>query len=247
MEALHTKPFLVEKLKKARDTGKITDCSLFHIPHADDIITRLQQMPMFKGLDVEDHRARFQGKGGNRNVHQDPWFYVFRAVVRISADGLSASRLDFHAGQRKSSGSMKSGERIAVLEIPHGEVGGSGGSAVTTAMVLVSVLANAVECRHCCRASCGQAAASTFHPPHPASLVMLACKHRLGCGVGIAGLQLLIYACHVLLLAQGYITSAQVTCKDTDPGSDIYNNIFHHNVPDDFDGVSLMFNIKARE
>jgi hypothetical protein len=52
--------------------------------------------------------------------------------------------------------------------------------------------------------------------------------------------------CHVLLLLQGYITSAKVTCKpvkgrDSEP--DIFNNIFHHNVPRDFDGVSLMFNI----
>jgi hypothetical protein len=43
---------------------------------------------------------------------------------------------------------------------------------------------------------------------------------------------------------QGYITSIRVSGRDPNkPDSPVYNNIFHHNVPDVFEGVSIMFNI----
>jgi hypothetical protein len=139
VEALHRNPRLAAEMKEARETGKIMDGKFTHIPHADKIRARLQALPMFEGLIVKEHRVRLQGLNGIQNVHQDPYYYEFRAIVRISADGASASQLDFHAGQRQSNGRMKAGDRIAVLEIPHGEVGGSGGSAVAAAMSSGSV------------------------------------------------------------------------------------------------------------
>jgi hypothetical protein len=120
VEAINTNPFLAERLKEARN--KIAECSLEHVIHAKAIRDRLQ--PLFKGQVVEFHRARFQAEGGkdHKNVHQDPHLYVYRACIRISADGQSTSHIDFHAGQRKSNGKMKAGGLIATLPIRHGEV-----------------------------------------------------------------------------------------------------------------------------
>jgi hypothetical protein len=112
MKALHTNPSLADqRVTLGRSWSSLFPASLM-LPK---IRARLRQMPMSKGLAIKGCEVRYQGKGGNQNVQQDPCFRQSRVVVCPSADGLRASHLHFHAGQRTSNGMMKAGDTSLFL------------------------------------------------------------------------------------------------------------------------------------